>query len=184
MNVFFCDINGTFDHGEENRRNSVLKFVKSLLRLMKENNIDDLVFRFVTSDDIEYLLPYIHELEKEVVGSPIRLTSQFSYQYIYKNGDIKESIYNNKLDQIRHVSENCDIERIFIADNSMINQLLLRRILTITCPKSKIVSFVPGIDEFTENDMYGDRLKGINGLISSIEKYNNTISKNKSHNVK
>lgn len=181
MNVFFCDIRGTFDSTTENRELKIKQFVNFLTKISQKLEIDDLIFRFITADDMDYLLGYVQELEPHTKNTPIRLTSQFSEHQKYKNGEIIDIPYTNKLDQIRYISEGRNVDKIFYADDSIQNQIIISKVLSILCPDAEIISFIPGKEsvknlEKLEKNFYTSPKKGIDGLIEIVSNYNELLT--------
>ena len=54
MNYFICDIVGTFDGCDNNREESILKFINNLHRMMEIDGIDSLTFCFSSSSEFNF----------------------------------------------------------------------------------------------------------------------------------
>lgn len=181
MNVFFCDIRGTFDSVND-RKKSLQEFTNTMLDIMSKLHINDLAFRFMTSDDMNFLIKYVNEVGPFFEETPIRLTSQFSSDQRYKNGQIFDIAYHNKVDQVKYISMGKDIERVFLADDSSINIEMISNVLSKICPNADIVAFNPNSREESHDNLYASSIKGIDGLINCMKDY--SLSLDKTHSKK
>ena len=174
MNIFFCDVRGTFDGNVENRSKAVDRFVNNLRNICQILNIEEMTFDFVTSEDMPTLLTFIKELEPLIKNTPIRFANQFSDREKYYQGKIEESEHKNKLAQIYYSLKGKDIKRVFFADDTLVQQKIVKRVLRTSNPQLDFVSIMPNTYQKTE-DGYISEKYGIDGLNEAVETYINNL---------
>ena len=188
MTVFNCDIVGTFDGNSESdeRNRDIINFVDLLVKIMHLLDIEDLPFRFYSSEAMDGVLKKAQELAPFLDGTSIRLTSQYSQDQSYKNGIVinlplceqnKVSQIANKIDKN---FENNNVERVIYADDSYINQLMTKKIIAAKHPNIEFVSLIPSQDKpILENNTYSSPLRGLKGLNQCLNEYALSLTQEK-----
>lgn len=173
IQIFFCDIEGTFTSKSESRIEKLQFFQKQLLQLA---NKYPLIFSFITSGTIDYLEPYINEW-KPYVTEPIYLGRQFFDNGFIDNEKIHHTKRLTKFEQIfsyiEYIKQTYHIHNIFLADDTSMNHELVYYFnkTLYNYPITYITK--QKIDEL-ENS-YISSLDGIDGVSSCVQKiYKNT----------
>ncbi len=173
MNIFLCDIGGTFNcFNYENRHRDLKQFSNNLKQLMNYNSLNNLYFSFITADDIDFLKPYLNEIKKYLENTSIKLGPQFSQNSILTNNSELPIQVKNKIDHIINILRNKDINTIFFADDMKMNHKILEEIISRHYPQIELIHFMPGNNINLEN-AFSNQSKGLESLNICIEKYLN-----------
>ena len=177
MDMFFCDINGTYTGDEETRKRDVENFSKNLSSLIDSDNADKLVFSFISSDNTDYVTRYIKELQKYITDSRII----FGYQYANDKKFLIDSspvtCDEGKTNQIMDaINLNKDIKSIYFADDTLLFHEMVDYI-SIVCGVSNVYHLIPGInnnhtiiEKKNSNNIYYSDKNGIVGVNECILK--------------
>lgn len=155
MIKFFCDITGTFNSKPyENREDLLTNFITALERLSDK----EISFSFCSTNDIDYVIMCVNELRERFISHKIHLDWQYGDSQKWKD-DVFLPSFNNKCDQIKEDLKNSSYEKIFVADDNLIQISLSKKIITSSpgVDKSKVYSFMPQ--------------NGLSSLIDLINKY-------------
>lgn len=172
MNIFLCDISGTFDSSSNTNRNSeLIAFLKNLKDLINYDNLDNFSFSFITADNIDYLKPYYEEL-KSALNNQITLGPQFSFNRIMLNNKEISVQTKSKLDHIINILKKKNVKTIYYADDSSLNHEIIDAIITRNYPNVELINFQPSCAIDKEN-CYCSLKKGLPGLNESINNYLN-----------
>ena len=182
MNVFFCDIVGTFNGYEENiklRKEKIKILVDKLIEL-SDNQI--LYFNFISGDNYLFVKRYIDEIQEYIKDTNIILDTNYCYNQIYKNNTLYNNPYLCKWEQIySYVEDNPNINRIYFAEDSIINLQMTEELLNEEHKNIELIQFIPGL-EINEYNIVGSKEKGIDSLINILTKYINNLKKNNNNN--
>lgn len=168
MNIFFCDIIGTFYENEIDE-NEIKKLIKNINELANIDNVDKTIFSFVSSENIEYVSSFV-EILKNFLNDRIILGMQFSSNYIMEQGNMIEISNESKSDQILYALKNNDIKNIYFADDMLINHLMVNNLINEICPNMKIINIIPGT-VINEENMIGTKEKGLFGVNKILNGY-------------
>lgn len=172
MNIFLCDIGGTFDSSINTNRNSeIIAFLKNLKDLITYDNLDNFSFSFITEGNIDYLKPYYEEL-KSALNNRITLGPQFSFDRIMLNNKEISVQTKSKLDHIINILNKKNVKTIYYADDSSLNHEIITSIITNHYPNIELINFQPSCTKNNEN-FYCSLKKGLPGLNESINNYLN-----------
>lgn len=172
MDIFFCDIVGTFEGNQENRVYEVKEFIEKILKLVEIDQVNHIIFSFISSENMEIVKQCINEI-KPYLNDQIKLGIQFSEEAIYFEGSVSEINMSGKLEQILYVTKKLEkVKNIYFADDSEINQKIISEVLKVKYPNFNIISFVPGTE--SKQFFYGNEQKGITGLNKIIDHYIHT----------
>ena len=174
MNIFFCDLRGTYDGDIENRAKAIDRFVNNLRNICRILNIEEMLFDFITTDNMQTLITYIKEFEPYVENTQIKLDNQFSSDKKYYQGAIVENEHDNKLAKIYHITKNKGVKRIFYADDTISQQKMIRGVLEKKEPNIEVISIIPNNRLEFEN-AYVSNKYGIDGLNEAVETYIDTL---------
>ncbi len=154
MNLFLCDIEGTYK-GIENREEVLKRFINNLNKI---NEIDDskMIFSFISDDNYSEVNECFDEIKKYLTDN-IKLGFQYSSDYIFNNNNIIKSNYRSKIEKCFDASNIDNINKIFYADDSVMNQIIVVESLKIKHPNVEIIGLNPS--------------RGLNDLNIEIEKY-------------
>lgn len=182
MNVFFCDIVGTFNGYEENinlRKEKIKILVDKLIEL-SDNQI--LYFNFISGDNYLFVKRYIDEIQEYIKDTNIILDTNYCYNQIYKNNTLYNNPYLCKWEQIySYVENNPNINRIYYAEDSIINLQMTEELLSEEYKNIELIQFIPG-SEINEYNIVGSKEKGIDSLINILTKYINNLKNNNNNN--
>ena len=159
MNLFLCDTEGTYK-GLENREKQLNRFICNLSKL---NEMDEttMIFSFVSSESKESVRTCVSELH-EYLTDDIKLGIQYSNKYKFNKEKTIKTNMISKLDQCIDAINRVDAQKVYFADDSIMNQVIVIETLKIKYPNIDIVGLNPS--------------DGIKGLNFEIENY---ISKHK-----
>lgn len=169
MDIFFCDIVGTYQGTSQNRKQEVKKFVKKVLKLVEIDQVDHIIFSFVSSENMEIVKSCIDEITP-YLNDQIKLGIQFSESEIYFEGLIRQTEMSCKLDQILYVTRKLgEVKNIYFADDSEFIQTLVSDFFAQKYPQFNVISFVPGTQ--STRFLYKTEQKGIDGLNKIMDQY-------------
>lgn len=169
MNIFFCDIRGTFDGSHEEREEQLKRFVANLQKLMQIDGLNQLVFSFVSTDEMDYVKTVIEELKPYLVGTNIVLGPQMAYNEILIN-DVVKPYFIGKTYQMMKYIDGEDLKNIYFADDTLLHHNILKFIISKEHPNVKLKNFVLGNSIKNEN-IFGISKRGIVGLNCLLEDY-------------
>lgn len=170
MNIFFCDIIGTFkSKNSENRIQALKNFVDNLNNIIAVDHLDKLYFSFISSNHMEDVLMCVKELMPFIDNNKIIFGAQFSSKHIFIDGERKR--YDScKASQMMKFLDHKDIKNIYYADDTNINHTLFEHTIKKLHPEINIESFIPGTFKMTENAIGIDE-KGLSGLNKLLKIY-------------
>lgn len=170
MDIFFCDVIGTFTGSNEERHQELERLVRNLKRLAKVDNSNCLLFCFLSTEKPDDVLKFVTEIK----AYNVLLGPHFGENCIIRVNQAEAMIdyYENftKIDQMKYVVENMPVRNIYYADDSVINQMFSKKVLEHNQKIENLVQFIPGKFMDTPNCM-GSELKEIKGLNDSLERY-------------
>lgn len=169
MDIFFCDIVGTFEGNQENRINEIKEFIQKVLTIVEIDQVDHIIFSFISSENMDIVKGCINEITP-YLNNQIKLGIQFSEEQIYFEGLVKETNMVGKLEQIVYATKKLEkVKNVYFADDSEIMQIIVSNFFERKYPEFNLVSFVPGTD--SKNFLYGHEQKGIVGLNKIMDHY-------------
>lgn len=177
--LFYCDIAGTFDGGND-RDAELNKFFNHLEVLCDIKNLDRMIFSFATGDEsVTYLFDFVKEVKAHTDNSKIILGKQFMQTGCY-SGDANQL---GQYDSINKGKELCHYVNELMATTNLkwlgyandaisINTIeILRNSIGVLYPNIDIYGFMPSaIDDVISDTSISSRKKGINGLNDSLAK--------------
>lgn len=190
MTVFNCDICGTYQSSNNiNRENNIQKFVYELNKVCNNLNIKDLPFRFFSTADLKYVQLSANELRPYLYNTPIRITSLFSEDYQQKDDIVNKTTSKVKTNQIINkieadITNNKQLERIIYADDQYLNVIIIKNYIELTHPEIEFIGLIPGYSGEVEENIYASIKTGLEGLIETIESYNNLLENKKNNSLK
>ncbi len=179
MDIFFCDIAGTFTGQKENRDKSLKKFVSNLSRLLKQSKSDKMLFCFISSDTIEKVMKNTNELKKYLNDSNIELGNQYSFEQSFKYKEKPTDCVKGKTSQIfSYLAEQKNVNNVYFADDTEIYHEMISYIHSVKSDLAdNIIHFVPGIKNdsnlynvINKDNLFTSKGKDINGVNECIEK--------------
>ncbi|HPF83555.1 MAG TPA: hypothetical protein PLV83_05300 [Bacilli bacterium] len=185
MNVFICDIIGTYleNYDTKNSKEDLIEFVNHLQRLIEIEEMNELIFSFESSNALNEVKSCMIELSKYIEGTNIKMGMQFGSDK-YLDIDGKEHLVPSigKITQTTLLLSNKKVNKIYFADDNLLNQKMTENFLSgvnnINDNKSnysisynELVQFVPGL----QND--DKKTKGLKTLNEILDNYINKLEK-------
>ena len=161
IGLFCCDIYNTYYYKLENHNDERNKFINNLQKIIKKDNLKELLFSFITNDNSEFLNEFIEDIKYHLPDN-IKLVEQFFYGGFILEDNNNIFYYSNKEDAIKYLDNKYKPIKIYYADDVVYNHNL-----------DNIIHFIPGNNK---DNCYCSNSKGLNGLNESIEKYLEKIS--------
>lgn len=184
MNIFFCDIWGTFNYEEENKEELMTRFVFQLQKMMKKDNINELEFIFISLEQTDVIYKYMSEFNSFLINNnlngSIKINLAFGEnEYIDINGEKSECI-SGKVAQILSYIKNKDINKLYFADDTITHHHVLINMMSkfrdINVLPENLILFIPGkkleyYDIFPDKyeHIYNSKIKGLEGLTECLE---------------
>ncbi|MEG0826037.1 MAG: hypothetical protein RR404_01065 [Bacilli bacterium] len=176
MNIFFCDIQGTFSGDEKTRNEDLKKFINNLLKIIEVDNLENLNISFITTGPIVLLKQAITDLIPLLEGIKITLGEQLCDKYIILNSNLFEHRFKAKSDQILALIKKHKPKKVYYAEDNQINQLITSQIINKTYPNIKYVGFLPGTS-INHPNIYCGSDRNIAGLNQALESYHQQLEK-------
>ncbi len=183
MDIFFCDIRGTYTGSEIFREDSIKTFIELLLKSLDQDNSSKLYFSFVSSENSETLKKYISEFKKALIEMNcediIYLGKCYSLDEIVHEDLSTEAYLTGKTAQIiNHLVDSEVVKNIYIADDTLLFHNMISKLLNITLTNSKksnkIIHMIPGLENTSKikihsaSQYFYSEERGINGLNKCI----------------
>lgn len=151
MNIFFCDISGTFT-GDVNREQSLKNLADNLNRLIESEDIPNLKFSFISSENPEFIKQYVKELKKYITNPKIQLGTHYGFDKKFIEGEEPVECPMGKagqiIDELKHYD---NINKIYYDDDTPIYHVMIDYIARISdIPINSFIHIIPGIDEDNE----------------------------------
>lgn len=140
MDIFLCDINGTFTGKQETREEDLEVFSNLLNSLALKSDTKKIVFSFLSTNTIKEVLKSMKELFPYIDKSFVQLGTQFGDNQMFENGQIM-SCNETKLSQINDYLNEKNVSTIYIADDTELQVRMECYIIKKLCPKARIVIF-------------------------------------------
>jgi hypothetical protein len=175
MTVFNCDIYGTFYNGQEYNKEAIQEFVNNLNDICKILNLSDLPFRFFSTSNIKDVLNNAKVLLPYIVNTPIRITSLYSQDEHYKNGNLEKVTNENKTNQImdkidEDIKNHKQIERFIYADDQLMNIQIIKNYINKKYPDIEFIGLVPNMIN-DEEGIYSSNEKELVGVNECLSNY-------------
>lgn len=191
--IFYCDIEKTFRVDRDNallsrkeRGLQLQDFVNSLDILCEAEGEEEFLFSFVSSNRIDDVINCIKEISPYINNSKhIKFSTSFAEnkKIIGEDPstikDCRTTKFSQIVNNLRHIQddvyyeiENAKIDKIFFADDALINHMLVKNILPKYSKEIEIVELQIGndIDNKSTNE-FGVASYGLNAVTESILKY-------------
>lgn len=186
MDMFFCDISGTYTGNEETRKRDVENFSKNLSSLIDSDNADKLIFSFISSDNADFVKRYINELQKYITDPRIIFGYQYANDKKFLINSIPIDCEEGKTSQIMEaINLNKDIKSIYFADDTLLFHEMVDYI-SIMCGISNVYHLIPGVNDKAtimskknSDNIYYSNKDGIIGVNECILKKYDSDYKNK-----
>lgn|SRR5574344_2697070 len=179
MIIFDCDIIDTFTGNvdKKERIEELKEFASNLNRLVSYFDDKKISFSFFSTDTIGNVLKRVEELAPFLDNKKINFASQYSDCEKYENGIIATLPIDlhNKVNQIINEiislkRKNITIEKMIYAEDSEINQQIIRYIINKIYPEIELISLIPGCHTDYINT-YRSENKGMSGLNECMQNY-------------
>lgn len=134
---FYCDIRGTFDGGEANRKILLMELVNNLINL---DNSEEILFSFVSSDDINFINEYMQELAPFIKNTKIKFGNQYGAKKVFNNGNVTDCPIGKGF-QIYYDLKDSDCKRVYYAEDSFSHRLTTSAIMQKKLPHISFTMF-------------------------------------------
>lgn len=156
LGLFCCDIYNTYYDCNENHNVERKKFINNLKNIIEKDNLDILIFSFITSDNSDFLNQFVEDIRYHFPDN-IKLIEQFFYGGYILEETIEKYNYSNKEDVIKYLEKKYKPIKIYYADDIVNNHNI-----------ESIIHFIPGNNK---DNCYCSNNKGLTGLNEAIKKY-------------
>lgn len=185
MNYFICDIVGTYNGDLPDRDIELKKLVDNLNNIIELENLEELIFCFESSDNMNFVKEHVKEFSRYIEGTRIKLGLQFSNNQYLDNDKVIDINPQGKMEQTVFLLQDKVINNVYFADDSQINNKMISRFLNKVLeqkhnekykdtktyiPYNKLIQFIPGTN-VKKSDMIGVREKGLSALNKILDEY-------------